>query len=1217
MSLDIKRLKKDDSCFRLGTLEEIQNTFNQIVSDTKQISHSQIGEQYHQKYILKDPYIKDNDFNQSMFQQLDSVVSFESEEPQQIQNQLQVEQPKDKPRKILKLINKNGYLIKVSEEIVQNDKQNIKENNQQCLKIKMPVQRNTIFSSKVNNNSIINRKNRCHSQNIFYQNQNGNQQEDCQNNCIVQEYGENLIQTVFKSLVLNKIKSLEQSQCDSSIFNSVSTTTADITSEIVKEFGISTSVLQGFNTFEGKKNYIIQQMNETLDRLLNNFKEKINKRETKTQVLEKDISKSNGFNNLNDPHYLDWLQISSKYKSINLKLKEMVLLYVNKYENSVKVIENMKKNGIKVKHLADYVDLNTGDLLMQEQQQQIDPSNLLNKLINKTNEHDKWIQEIEQTIKDMEWNEDLEEQYQENIRQQKKQQTNLKKLTNGQNVGFSTNIYAKMKEEQQLQNRDVLLKKYQEGDHLDVSQLYFLANTSRLLNKCVDKIYEQEKVNTLSENILSNMELKIAEDIIYQYQKIKKGLSIVRNEYLQHKAKQDHVKFQIQKDQEQRKLISELNEQYHKKMVKIFKSYLSLKKKNDQSKLENLSYSSKALVKAFSNKLKLKRAVSVDQSSKKISMINQTNLPQSKSRSLSKQSALKNSEISSVNNYLIKNLQQTEEKELNKSVPRVANIKSRSLGNRIKSSEHHAPSKLFAYEDHLKPKQQQGTESTQRGLRKYYNSKKYDEQQLEKYDLKLHDHPYLKNQKQFIKFYSKGPGQIINEKDKIRYVEIKNPSKKLINNIIIIQRLIRGFLGRLKVKKLKQKMLDDLQNKINQISKQFAYNQKNLNRSKGSLNYQIPLNRDESIQTCQKQNKTYFLENSLKRSSTIKDDSVVKIQTNQSFANKGANRISNKSTNIFITPLKEKKYSLQQSEKLQHTKENVDVRKSISQQTLQQVKTDLLRQRLQSIIIAGESERRAELKKLNRDFQQLDKKCQNSIIYKSLQSKSQSPSSSQERKISKTEKKRAQQRKQTLFRGVMNNDLNYLCLVGHRWEKSDFNSKDKHLNTPLFYACKQKNVPLIKWLFSQGSNVNIPCSEGNTPLHLIFESNDYELIQYIIKENDQIDLNVRNQLGQTPVALCNQEIIQKLGLEKAITVVQSQIKRTNFDNNKLLIQNNNCSFEDKLIQDQSSIVFSNFNLKEQKSNFNHISHQRLVKKKSNLSIQSSISQTFSQSKNNF
>ncbi|KAL4479154.1 hypothetical protein ABPG72_008984 [Tetrahymena utriculariae] len=1215
MSIDIKRLKKDDSCFRLGTLEEIQNTFKQIVSNTQQINHSQMGEQFHQKYTKKDSFLKNNDINQTLFQQLDSVVSFESEDPQQIQNDLQIKQP----RKILKLINKNGYLIKASEEVVQNDKiqQIVKENNnQERLKIKIPIQRNTLFRSKVNN-SKLRRKNRCHSQNIFYQNQHGYQEENYQDNCIVQEYGENLISTVFKSLVVHKIRSLEQSCGESSLFNSVSTITADITSEIVREFGISTSVLQELNTFEGKKNYIIQQMNETLDKLLNNFKEKVNKREMKIQGLEKDISKSNGFNNLNDPHYLDWLKISSQYKQINLKLKEMVILYVNKYENSVNILENMKKNGIKVKHLADYVDLNTGDLLVQEQQQQIDPSNLLNKLINKSNEHEKWIQEIEQTIKDMQWNENLEEQYQENIRQQKKQQTNLKKLTNGQSVGFSNNIYHKMREEQQLQNRDVLLNMYQEGDYLNVSQLHFLANTSRLLNKCVDKIYEQQKVNTLSEHILSNMELKIAEDIIYQYQKIKKGLSIIRSEYLQLKARQDHVKFQIQKDQEQRKIISELNEQYHKKMVKIFKSYLLLKKKNGQDKLENLSYSSKALVKAFSNKLKLKRAVSVDQSAKKMLKMNLSIQPENKSRSLSKQSALKHSEISSENGFLIKNLLLTEEKKLNINVPRVAIVKSRLLDNRLKSSEHHAPSKLFAYEDHLKPNQQQRREPSQAGLRKYYNSKKYDEQQSQKFDLKLHDHPYLKNQKQFIKFYSKGPGQIINEKDKMRYAEIKNPSKKLINNVIIIQRLIRGFLGRLKVKKLKQKMLSDLQNKINQISKQFIENQKNLDKKKGSLNYQVSFNRDESNKPYLKLNKPFFQENSLKRSSIYDNDSAVRNQVNLSQANKSIDRVSAKSTNIFITPQKEKKYSVQYSEKLQQTKENIDVRKCISQQAFQKVKADLLKQRLKSIIIAGESERRAELKKLNRDIQQLDKKGQNSSVYQSLQSKSQSPSSSQERKISKTEKKRAQQRKQTLFRGVLNNDLNYLCLVGHRWEKSDFNSKDKHLNTPIFYACKQKNVPLIKWLFSQGSNVNIQCSEGNTPLHLIFESNDYELIQYIIKENDQIDLNIRNQLGQTPVALCNQEIISKLGLEKAITVVQSQTKRTNFDNNKLLIQNKNCSFEEKLIQDQSSIVFSIFNLKDQKSNFNHITHKRLAKKKSNLSIQSSISQNFSQMKINF
>lgn len=52
---------------------------------------------------------------------------------------------------------------------------------------------------------------------------------------------------------------------------------------------------------------------------------------------------------------------------------------------------------------------------------------------------------------------------------------------------------------------------------------------------------------------------------------------------------------------------------------------------------------------------------------------------------------------------------------------------------------------------------------------------------------------------------------------------------------------------------------------------------------------------------------------------------------------------------------------------------------------------------------------------------------------------------------------------------------------------------------------------MIKWLFSQGADVNMICQDGNSPLHLIFGLNNIELIQFIIAEEERIDLNNRNK----------------------------------------------------------------------------------------------------------
>lgn len=50
------------------------------------------------------------------------------------------------------------------------------------------------------------------------------------------------------------------------------------------------------------------------------------------------------------------------------------------------------------------------------------------------------------------------------------------------------------------------------------------------------------------------------------------------------------------------------------------------------------------------------------------------------------------------------------------------------------------------------------------------------------------------------------------------------------------------------------------------------------------------------------------------------------------------------------------------------------------------------------------------------------------------------------------------------------------------------NAKDKLGNTALYYACEWGNLDFINFLIKKQTDCNIRCSNGNTPVHMVFKS---------------------------------------------------------------------------------------------------------------------------------
>ena len=80
----------------------------------------------------------------------------------------------------------------------------------------------------------------------------------------------------------------------------------------------------------------------------------------------------------------------------------------------------------------------------------------------------------------------------------------------------------------------------------------------------------------------------------------------------------------------------------------------------------------------------------------------------------------------------------------------------------------------------------------------------------------------------------------------------------------------------------------------------------------------------------------------------------------------------------------------------------------------------------------------------------------------------------------------------------------------------DVNIIDELKNTPIYYACKNGNLEITKYLIKHGSLINEYCQLGNTPMHMAFKSGNIELITYLKPQG--ADLNSVNEAYQTPIA---------------------------------------------------------------------------------------------------
>lgn len=229
----------------------------------------------------------------------------------------------------------------------------------------------------------------------------------------------------------------------------------------------------------------------------------------------------------------------------------------------------------------------------------------LNKFLKDT--ADKPIEINEKQLKEsLVWNQGLEREFQRSKSQSKCVFFDEVKRNNWDFLAIRSLAQKLFTEEQKTTQRLEKVQRYGEGGYLTAEELKFLADTSELLNSCVDKKYLQSAVNIIDENNLHYMELNLAEKIIRKYEEMKEIITKTRLKYFQeknHNVVEKIQYFSMKKDKENEKLILSEKSKRYKKMMGTIWQIIENKNYEKQEK-EDAEIIEELILKNFNAKFK-------------------------------------------------------------------------------------------------------------------------------------------------------------------------------------------------------------------------------------------------------------------------------------------------------------------------------------------------------------------------------------------------------------------------------------------------------------------------------------------------------------------------------------------------------------------------------------------------------------------------------------
>ncbi|CAD8073614.1 unnamed protein product [Paramecium primaurelia] len=658
-------------------------------------------------------------------------------------------------------------------------------------------------------------------------------------------FGSILIQTAVQGLQMTNIL-----QHQSQPLNRMS-------QSILKAFDINPTNLNQLKTAQERHEYIKHQMNSTIDTLLKNWSDKIFLKEQKCKEVDQQMKKEKQ-NNQTKRHF-KWLQLKTKYEQLKNKLRQIVVDKLNDYENqqlaiksqnqplmlkNVQVIttrnifENMEKYG----HSNEFHFLKSlgQDRLKQIKEKQNKQANQQNDDINKQDN-------TKHSLYEVVWDNQQESIFTKQRSQTKQLFTNEIACSNWNDLGFLPILQQMTLTEKKKQQREHILNKYTDGEFLTAQELQFLANTSELLNACLDRDFFQKAANQVNPDLLFNMELSLAEQILNDYEEMKAATMKARLQYIRVKIQKTKEKLVKREQLLLKQSIDAYNMELNRKYIKVCKTVVKHMERTGKfeekipSEIPGATQLKDFLMgkiteKQFINKLydyvleKERRKQYIDFSEED----NQYNYSSQQQLKTQKQSQPQSPRGTSVKN---------KRQEYLKAMARPKSTIGGQFTSNIKRHLFHPSTKLLI---------DKKLEAEENELA-YINpiSAQYNKYEQEKFKLGLKSHPALRQRKNFKKFYSGGPPT----QPELEHWKSPNyqPTQKEIRAAIVIQRKLRSLF---REKKLRQK----LEERRKQIYYLFKDNCEN-------MVHQIEMGQDQQV-------SFFYLNKQLERCKAIAKDQI-------------------------------------------------------------------------------------------------------------------------------------------------------------------------------------------------------------------------------------------------------------------------------------------------------------------------------------------------------
>ncbi|CAD8107468.1 unnamed protein product [Paramecium sonneborni] len=271
---------------------------------------------------------------------------------------------------------------------------------------------------------------------------------------------------------------------------------------IALELGISFYKVQSLSSQQDREDFLIKQLQNQVFDQLRSWNMKLEQRElqrNKTKIVQENENNLNIFN---------WVEIHTKFRSLKKKLKFALIEILNSKENSKKIYssDNITQITYKKPDMQSIIDE-------------------LNNLLHKIKKESKISTNIQ-------WSNEKESEYKLKRNSAKHRLGMLVNSNSFNTIGMGEYIITHDKEKQDQQRREELLFKYDNQQAMTEDELLYLVNTSNLLNKCSNKKLLQKVINQLDSEVISDIELTIAENILNQYYKVSKEMNQSRHLYL-------------------------------------------------------------------------------------------------------------------------------------------------------------------------------------------------------------------------------------------------------------------------------------------------------------------------------------------------------------------------------------------------------------------------------------------------------------------------------------------------------------------------------------------------------------------------------------------------------------------------------------------------------------------------------------------------------------